>query len=125
MFGGGYCKIHQYLRDDSKKKRINKVSEKGLIKKEDKKELLKQDFAFYQEIWDQREHICFNCKQYLGSEPSLLYMDHILEKSKYPQLRHIKENICLLCWDCHTAKTNGKLSEELLELRLETIKLLL
>jgi hypothetical protein len=66
---------------------------------------------FFLSIWNKRPHRCENCDAYLGSEPLSYMFDHILEKSKYPDLRYEEENICMLCLDCHSDKTNSKLSD--------------
>lgn len=63
------------------------------------------------DIWKKRPHRCENCNAYLGSEPLSYMFDHVLEKSKYPDLRYEEENICMLCLDCHSDKTNCKLSD--------------
>lgn len=102
----GYCKNHQNLRTDKKPKGIKKRTEKAQAKIDIKKELYPNDMAFYLGIWEERPHICYACGKKLGPKPLTLYFDHILEKGnpKYEHLRHVAENICLLCWDCHTNK---------------------
>jgi len=55
------------------------------------------------EIWDEREHYCDNCRMYLGSVPKAHYFAHIKPKSTHPKLRLDKNNIKLLCYDCHYA----------------------
>lgn len=62
-------------------------------------------------VWKKRAHRCENCNAQLGSEPFSYMFDHVLEKSKYPDLRYEEENICMLCLDCHSDKTNCKLSD--------------
>jgi hypothetical protein len=66
---------------------------------------------FFLSIWKKRPHRCENCDAYLGSEPLSYMFDHVLEKSKYPDLRYEEENICMLCLDCHSDKTNCKSSD--------------
>lgn len=66
-----------------------------------------KDKDFYLEIWKEREHICESCGVHLSSEPLTIYFDHLLEKSKYPELRHEKANILLVCLECHDKKTRG------------------
>ena len=66
---------------------------------------------FFLSIWNKRPHRCENCDTYLGNEPLSYMFDHVLEKSKYPDLRYKEENICMLCLDCHSDKTNCKLSD--------------
>ncbi|MEK6879613.1 MAG: HNH endonuclease signature motif containing protein [Nanoarchaeota archaeon] len=101
QFGGGYCRNHQYLRTDKKPKVLKKTKRPVNLKQ------LHDDWHFYLEIWNERPHLCENCGQWLGNEPLTLYFDHLLEKSKYPDLRYEKENIMLLCWQDHSSKTNG------------------
>ena len=66
---------------------------------------------FFLSIWKKKLHRCENCDAHLGSEPLSYMFDHVLEKSKYPDLRYEEENICMLCLDCHSDKTNCKLSD--------------
>lgn len=55
------------------------------------------------EIWNERIHYCSNCKTYLGEEPLVHYFSHIKPKGLYPELRLDKNNIQLLCYECHYA----------------------
>ena len=66
-----------------------------------------EDLAFYAGIWEKRPHVCQVCGKHLGSEMSVFFMDHGLEKSVYPELRHEEENIIIVCIDHHVVKTNG------------------
>ena len=112
VFGKGYCKIHQYLRTDKKPVLIRKSSIDL-----DKKKLFEQDKLFYIGIWKERPHFCECCGARLGDEPRTYFFDHILEKAKrlYKHLRHEKLNIWLLCLNCHSNKTNGFLSEKMIQ----------
>ncbi len=101
VFGGGYCKYHQKWRTDKKPKELRKVSDKGKSRKEDKKKLVEEDKKFYLEIWESREHYCFETGAYLGEEPLMTMFHHVLEKSKYPQYRHCEWNIVLLLAEVH------------------------
>lgn len=88
-------------------KPIKKRSEKGEIKAKEKKEILKLDEAFYLEIWAERkEHNCEVCREWLGYHPYNWMFDHIKPKSRFPELRHEKSNISLLCLQCHSQKHN-------------------
>lgn len=64
-------------------------------------------WRFFEDIWAHRAHICENCGRYLGNIIKSFFFDHLLEKSKYPDYAHAKENIFLVCADCHACKTNG------------------
>lgn len=57
---------------------------------------------FY-EIWQERKHICVNCKIHLGDDARTWNFSHIKPKSRNPELRLDKSNIQLLCYDCHYA----------------------
>lgn len=63
-------------------------------------------------VWSKRVHNCENCGRWLGKEPFSYMFDHILEKSKYPELKFEENNISLLCLECHDEKTRGIVSEK-------------
>lgn len=100
VFGGGYCRYHQMHRD-KKPKTLKKLSVKGRLNKEVKKDMIEMDKIFYQKIWEEREHVCYETGQYLGDEPLMTYFHHVLEKSKYPQYRHCSWNIVLVKAEIH------------------------
>jgi len=58
--------------------------------------------AFYEEIWNEREHVCFETGKPLTGEPLTLYFHHILPKAKYPLYALQKWNIVLLHPDAHS-----------------------
>lgn len=122
------CKICGNYRVLFSKGRCFYCTPKKAIQTKKKKynpKLKVKDHEFYNEIWNERPHVCGNCGHFLGQEPRTIYFDHILEKSKYPEYRHTKENIWLLCWDCHTNKTNGIYSDTMKSVIKETRELLL
>jgi len=77
------------------------------------------DTAFYQEIWDEREHYCVECVAKLGRvDAAFLGRDwiranfaHILGKGAHPRFRLVKENIVLLCYSHHSQLDFGKKKE--------------
>jgi len=77
--------------------------------------------SFFLEIWKERPHKCINCKKWLGNEPLSYMFDHLLEKSKYPELKYEELNICILCLECHDNKTRGFVSETIKKL-IEIVK---
>src|SRR5580698_11257486 len=105
QFGGGFCKFHQFKRKDFQtisfsrnvkldgkrifKKKPRKITEKQKIKNKKKAKLSEKDKLFWAAIWEEREHVCYNCGCYLGEEPLTLFFDHILEKGSqlYAHLR--------------------------------------
>ena len=55
----------------------------------------------FEEIWNERPHICVDCNKVLGDVARVHYFSHIKPKGKYPELRLKKNNIDILCFDCH------------------------
>ena len=91
---------------------IKKVSNKKIRDRVNNNELLQKQKQLFFEIWNERKHsdgynYCEVTGEKLGLEPLSIYFDHLLEKSKYPQLRFVKENIIIVDGDVHTKKTNG------------------
>ena len=71
-----------------------------------KKDGLMRFFFYY--IWHIRtDKRCAICGKPLKGEISSTYFDHLLEKSKYPEIKYLEDNILLVCPDHHTDKTNG------------------
>lgn len=92
-----------------KKKPKHTLEERGIFvrKPESFDEVIEKnqvlaDQDFYQEIWEEREHKCFESGKLLPSEPLSLFFHHILPKAKYPQYRHAKWNIVILHPDVHS-----------------------
>jgi len=63
--------------------------------------------AMFREIWSEREHKCSNCPAWLGDEPNACFFDHQIPKSRGKKYVLMKEDIQLLCFDCHFVKGNG------------------
>jgi len=98
IFSRGRCQ-QCARREDAKP--IAKVSEKGKIKREAKKDLIEEDKLFYMEVWAASNERCYECGRKLSNPPSLLYFHHAMPKRLFPALRHVHENIILLCPDHH------------------------
>lgn len=81
----------------------------GFIKRTPIKKKFKAtgEALMFKEIWDERPHICINCKENLGNEMRTWFFSHIKNKKHYPQLRLDKNNIQLLCLKCHHEYDNG------------------
>jgi hypothetical protein len=105
---------------------IAKVSKKRAKLLEDQKDMQKLDKEFYREHWLAAPHRCENCGCSLGKEPHTFFFHHLLEKRNYPELRHVHENIMLLCLEDHSkAETNIDFAPKIKERRLEAEKQLL
>ena len=62
---------------------------------------------FFLEIWKERPHYCQVTGKWLGNTPKSWMFEHILEKSKYPDLAYEKDNVILIDFEPHELKTNG------------------
>lgn len=68
----------------------------------------------FKEIWKERPNICVHCKRVLHKF-NIWYFAHIKPKSTHPKLRLDKNNIRILCVDCHFSETNN--SKEIFDKR--------
>ena len=71
-----------------------------------KKHKVTGELALFRSIWDERPHVCEKCGERLY-EFSHNNFHHILGKGKYPELRLVKSNVLLICFDCHYASHFG------------------
>jgi 5-methylcytosine-specific restriction endonuclease McrA len=102
-----YCFQHKPRKALAKTKLSSKV-----VKKLDNNRKISDMNEFFLQVWNKRkQHDCENCGKWLGNEPLSYMFDHLLEKSKYPELKHEEENIMLVCLECHDNKTRGFLTD--------------
>jgi 5-methylcytosine-specific restriction endonuclease McrA len=94
--------LKEPLPTRKEKKPIPKVSAKRKVETEQDKVTFKQDIIFYAEIWANSPHSCQSCGVKLPKEPLTLFFHHLLPKAKFEALRHVPENIMILCPDCHS-----------------------
>lgn len=97
------------LSSNSSLKRGGSIKSKPVTQeaKDAKIKQREKDIEFYTGIWNKREHRCQECGKWLGSELSIAYMDHVIEKSTHPELRYEESNIFICCIEDHARKTNG------------------
>ncbi len=74
-----------------------------------------QDDAFYAVCAIKLPHVCGYCGERILGEFTRMHCDHVFEKSKFPHLRYVIEDICPTCFDCHQVKTSGKLTYRMKE----------
>lgn len=68
---------------------------------------------FFTYAWKKRPKRCqCGCGKFLPSEGLTTCMDHLLEKSEYPECKYSISNIFYCTPDCHANKTFGFPSEE-------------
>lgn len=92
----------------SKENKI-KSKPKSIKKIQKDKDQRTKDLLFYQEIWNERPHICQSCDKYIHGELLTIYIEHVLEKGveRFKHLRYNKNNIQIICSECHNCKSNG------------------
>lgn len=91
--------------------KLNMVRNK-LKKSQNNSEQISKMQEFFLLIWNKRKkHECENCGKWLGKEPLSYMFDHLLEKSKFPELKHEEDNIMLVCLECHDLKTRGFITD--------------
>tara|TARA_R110000868_G_scaffold179968_3_gene420458 strand:+ start:10779 stop:11234 length:456 start_codon:yes stop_codon:yes gene_type:complete len=135
VFGGDYCKSHQYLRTDLKllKKKntplkksylSKKTSEKQVLKNIEKKERTKKLHAwFITEIWDKRPHYSELSLKWLGNEPNTCFFHHIFCKSSHPDLEFVSDNIIQLTADEHADVESNPTKFHLINTKREEIRI--
>lgn len=89
-------------KEKKKPKPIARQSEKAKAKLKEEKDTFEQDKLFYAEHWAASPHKCEECGTGLGNEPLTLFFHHAIPKRLRPGLRHVHENIIVLCPDCHS-----------------------
>lgn len=96
-WSGGYCASH------GKKKTPLKRRGKSI-----KRKVLMSDMVELFEVhWDtHKDRCCESCGVQLYSN-NLCYHDHLLPKSKYPELTLEIDNLFLCCMSCHNKKEMG------------------
>lgn len=80
----------------------------------DKKRNNQKMKMFFLLIWselDSKSRVCTSCGKPLGNKISTSFFDHLLEKSVNKDIRFCRDNIYLVCGNCHKKKTEGFPSE--------------
>jgi 5-methylcytosine-specific restriction endonuclease McrA len=71
--------------------------------------------AFFELFWlslPEGARVCRSCEKPLYEPIRSYYFDHLIEKSKRPDLAYKPENIFLCCLTCHSLKTDGHPTEK-------------
>lgn len=97
----GICPECTFANNHNGKSRQQVYTER--LKQKKKKVKKTGERELFLEIWKERSHYCQNknCRKWLGNEPKAIYFSHRKSKGTYPELRLDKNNIDLLCADCH------------------------
>ena len=115
-----FCFMHKPRKALAKTKMLNTFNKN--VKNVDNKRNISDMNAFFLQIWNKRkQHDCENCGKWLGNEPLSYMFDHLLEKSKFPELKFEEDNIMLVCLECHDNKTRGFLTD-LVRAKIEEVK---
>jgi 5-methylcytosine-specific restriction endonuclease McrA len=78
--------------------------------RKDKKEMKE----FFLDLWNatsKGNRKCESCGKELYEPIRSYYFDHLIEKSKRPDLTLERDNIFLCCLECHALKTDGHPTE--------------
>lgn len=120
---GEYCFQHKPRKPlSSSGKGLSRISDKKAENVQNNKHSSEMK-QFFMNYWrTHKPHVCENCNKHLGKEPLSYMFDHVLEKSKYPELAFEEENIMYLCLECHDKKTRGFYSDVIQE-RINYLKL--
>ncbi len=103
IFSHGLC-LNCWKKENKSKVTINKFSEKGKIKKEEKTLNTKKLHEWFQELWDKTENASGYCTCYeTGIEMHRCFFrndtccyHHVLEKAKYPQFAFSEWNVVIV-----------------------------
>lgn len=64
--------------------------------------------TFFKWAWKKKPTYCeCGCKERLPKEINSCCMDHLLEKSEFPECKYSISNLFFCMPNCHTNKTNG------------------
>lgn len=68
-----------------------------------RKEDMERQWEVFMEVWNEREHICFESNQLIKGSPSPINFHHILEKSthRYKKYMFCKWNIVIVTPEVH------------------------
>ena len=80
------------------------------------------DALFYAKIWDERLHRCVFCDEYLRGVLKNYNVHHVFAKSKFPELRYVKDNCVLTDLTCHQQVETGKYIDRMIKVILATAK---
>ena len=95
------CGKEDYIWSKGRCKPCASKSYKKLGPSKKAKDKIDLDTKFYEELWSERPHYCEGCDKDLGKNWERYMFSHILSKGSQPKLRHNKDNINILCLECH------------------------
>ncbi len=95
------CSREEYIFSKGRCKRCASKSYKKPGPSKNVKEKIDLDTAFYKEMWSEKAHYCEECDKDLGGKWERYMFSHILSKGSQPKLRHNKDNVNILCLECH------------------------
>lgn len=95
VFGGGFCKFHQYKRQEKNKPIVSTSINSFKEKKVKAKSSASGQLALFKEVWNERAHV----SELSGDKISMFDVfcfHHILTKAAYPKFLLFKPNIIIL-----------------------------
>lgn len=103
----------------SKGLRVKSKTEQQIQQSKEDKEKM---WSVFMEIWSERPHRSEVSTVSLGYECKSVYMHHIWPKSRYPELKYVKENIIQLTAEEHQIVENDPLRYPEVNKRREELK---
>lgn len=101
VFSHGYCRIHQWCRQDKTKPTVtNSINPRKQSYIKPKKKASGELFVF-REIWSERPHVSQISGTPVMFSPSVFH--HVITKGSDPSLRLVKENIVIVTKQEHNA----------------------
>ena len=95
VFGGGYCRNHQWCRQDKNKPIVSTSINERKEKHIKPKKKITGELELFKEIWNERAHV-----SEISGKPIPMFdincFHHILTKGAFPEHRLNKENIIIL-----------------------------
>ena len=96
-----YCNRRRHARNYAKKDKKVYILKRSPIKPSKRRaKSIKNDNAFYEEVWNSKPHCCEECHKSLPVF-NKSYISHIISKGSNVAFRHDKRNINILCFSCH------------------------
>ena len=95
VFGGGFCKFHQYKRQEKNKPIVSTSINSFKEKKIKAKSKASGQLTLFKEVWNERAHV----SELSGDKISMFDVfcfHHILTKAAYPKFLLFKPNIIIL-----------------------------
>ncbi len=119
ILGKPYCKMCTYRLEGVKfapKKSIKRITDKQIEKNALKRERTRILHELFDKMWKRlpKFKYCTICDKIIYGENSSIYWDHLIPKSKRPDLELEEWNILFVCSECHSNRHLKKIPDKYL-----------